>query len=114
MWRNMDGREIPPPGKYGEAGMEFLKRDKNIWLGAAELFDLPPDMVAGLPHMEMLGDRYFYMERHKGILSYSGEEIDINGEAGIVRIFGKDLELTSMTGDQLRIQGSISRVEWVK
>ncbi len=94
--------------------MDFLKRDKNIWLGAAELFDLPPDLVAGLPHMEMLGDRYFYMERHKGILSYSGEEIDINGETGIVRIFGKDLELTSMTGDQLRIQGSISRLEWVK
>ncbi|MCI8657109.1 MAG: sporulation protein [Oscillospiraceae bacterium] len=94
--------------------MDFLKRDKNIWLGAAELFDLPPDLVAGLPHMEMLGDRYFYMERHKGILSYSGEEIDINGETGIVRIFGRDLELTSMTGDQLRIQGSISRLEWVK
>ena len=94
--------------------MDFLKRDKNIWLGAAELFDLPPDLVAGLPHMEMLGDRYFYMKRHKGILSYSGEEIDINGETGIVRIFGRDLELTSMTGDQLRIQGSISRLEWVK
>ena len=94
--------------------MDFLKRDKNIWLGAAELFDLPPDLVAGLPHMEMLGVRYFYMERHKGILSYSGEEIDINGETGIVRIFGRDLELTSMTGDQLRIQGSISRLEWVK
>lgn len=94
--------------------MDFLKRDKNIWLGAAELFDLPPDLVAGLPHMEMLGDRYFYMERHKGILSYSGEEIDINGETGIVRIFGRDLELTSMTGDQLRIQGRISRLEWVK
>ena len=87
--------------------MDFLKRDKNIWLGAAELFDLPPDLVAGLPHMEMLGDRYFYMERHKGILSYSGEEIDINGETGIVRIFGRDLELTSMTGDQLRIQGDL-------
>ena len=94
--------------------MDFLKRDKNIWLGAAELFDLPPDLVAGLPHMEMLGDRYFYMERHKGILSYSGEEIDINGETGIVRIFGRDLELTSMTGDALRIRGTISRVEWVK
>lgn len=94
--------------------MDFLKRDKNIWLGSSELFDLPPDLVAGLPHMEMLGDRYFYMERHKGILSYSGEEIDINGETGIVRIFGRDLELTSMTGDQLRIQGSISRLEWVK
>ena len=94
--------------------MDFLKRDKNIWLGAAELFDLPPDLVAGLPHMEMLGDRYFYMERHKGILSYSGEEIDVNGEAMIVRVYGQGLELTSMTGDALRIRGNISRVEWVK
>ena len=93
--------------------MDFLKRDKNIWLGAAELFDLPPDMVAGLPHMEMLGDRYFYMERHKGILSYSGEEIAINGEHVIVRVFGENLELVSMTGDALRIQGTIRRVEWV-
>ena len=94
--------------------MDFLKRDKNIWLGAAELFDLPPDLVAGLPHMEMLGDRYFYMERHKGILSYSGEEIDINGDKMIVRVYGQGLELTSMTGDALRIRGNISRVEWVK
>lgn len=92
--------------------MDFLKRDKNIWLGAAELFDLPPDLVAGLPHMEMLGDRYFYMERHKGILSYSGEEIDINGDKMIVRVYGQGLELVSMTGDALRIKGEIQRVEW--
>ena len=92
--------------------MDFLKRDKNIWLGAAELFDLPPDLVAGLPHMEMLGDRYFYMERHKGILSYSGEEIDINGDKMIVRVRGAGLELVSMTGGALRIKGTISQVEW--
>ena len=87
---------------------------KKVFLEAAELFDLPADLVAGLPHVEVLGSGYFYMEHHRGILSYSGEEIDINGETGIVRIFGRDLELTSMTGDQLRIQGSISRLEWVK
>lgn len=90
-------------------------RKKNQLLTeAAEMFDLPADVVAGLPHVELMGNRQFYMERHRGILSYSGEEIDINGETGIVRIFGRDLELTSMTGDQLRIQGSISRLEWVK
>ena len=93
--------------------MDFLKRDKNIWLGAAELFDLPPDLVAGLPHMEMLGDRYFYMERHKGILSYSGEVIDINSDKLMVRVRGQGLELVSMTGDALRIRGEISQVEWV-
>ena len=51
--------------------------------------------------------------RHRGILSYSGEEIDINGEGMIVRVYGKGLELVSMTGDALRIQGTIARVEWV-
>ena len=112
------------PHRYGYAGhgpeflmegrMEKNRKDMAAFREAAELFDLPGDVVAGLPHVELIGNCQFYMERHRGILSYSREEIDINGETGIVRIFGRDLELTSMTGDQLRIQGSISRLEWVK
>ena len=93
-----------------EADME----KKKVFIEAAELFDLPADLVAGLPHVEMVGRSYFYMEHHRGILSYSGEEIDINGESMIVRVYGQGLELTSMTGDALRIRGTISRVEWVK
>lgn len=81
---------------------------------AAELFDLPADVVAGLPHIELIGDRQFYMERHRGILSYSGEEIDINGEGMIIKVHGTGLELVSMTGEALRIQGKVQRVEWVK
>lgn len=92
--------------------MEFFK--KEVLNGAAELFDLPPDLVAGLPHIEVVGNTHFYMERHKGILAYSGEEIDVNGENCIVRVYGEKLELMSMTGDQLRIKGMISKVEWVK
>ena len=87
---------------------------KKVFSEAAELFDLPADLVAGLPHVEVLGSGHFYMEHHRGILSYSGEEIDINGEKCLLRIFGENLELTNMTGDQLRIRGKISRLEWVK
>ena len=93
--------------------MEKMKREKRVLSEAAELFDLPADLVAGLPHVEVMGSSHFYMEHHRGILSYSGEEIDINGEGIIVRVYGKGLELVSMTGDALRIQGTISRVEWV-
>lgn len=93
--------------------MELFKKEIRVLDGAAELFDLPADLVAGLPHIEVVGNTHFYMERHKGILSYSGEEIDINGEGCVVRIYGEKLELMSMTGDQLRIKGTISRVEWV-
>ena len=93
--------------------MDWTKRDKTILSEAAELFDLPADVVAGLPHIEAVGDSHFYMEHHRGILSYSGEEIAINAEKMIVRVYGEGLELVSMTGDALRIQGTIRRVEWV-
>ena len=67
----------------------------------------------GLPHVELMGNRQFYMERHRGILSYSGEVIDINSDKLMVRVRGQGLELVSMTGDALRIRGEISQVEWV-
>ena len=94
--------------------MEKRKREKGVLAEAAELFDLPADMVAGLPHVEVVGSGHFYLENHHGILSYSGEEIDINGEGMVIRVFGSGLELVSMTGDALRIRGSIQRVEWEK
>lgn len=93
--------------------MDWIRRDKPILSEAAELFDLPADIAAGLPHVEMVGSGHFYMEHHRGILSYSGEEIAINGDKMIVRVFGEGLELVSMTGEALRIQGTIRRVEWV-
>ena len=94
--------------------MEKNKRENRVLSGAAELFDLPADLVEGLPHVEMVGGGHFFMEHHRGILSYSGEEIDINGGKLIVRVHGQGLELVSMTGDALRIRGNIEKVEWVK
>ena len=92
--------------------MEKNRKDMAAFREAAELFDLPGDVVAGLPHVELIGNCQFYMERHRGILSYSREEIDINGDKMIVRVRGAGLELVSMTGGALRIKGTISQVEW--
>ena len=94
--------------------MEKGKIKKSVLDSAAELFDLPADAVAGLPHVEVLGNAQFYMERHRGVLAYSREEIAVNGEKLIVKVCGRDLELVSMTGGALRIRGWIDRVEWVK
>ena len=43
----------------------------------AQVFDLPGDLVAGLPRMELVGDRELRMENHRGILAYGSEEIHI-------------------------------------
>lgn len=79
----------------------------------AELFDLPADVVAGLPRLELIGSRQLYLERHLGILCYSEERIDANTPAGVLRIGGRDLTLLAMSGEELRVGGTILSLEWV-
>lgn len=95
--------------------MERRRRDPREMLeGVAELFDLPADVVAGLPRLEMVGSRQLYLEHHAGILAYSEEQIDVNTPEGILRVRGERLTLTAMTAEELRIGGAIAAVEWVR
>ena len=96
--------------------MERNRRDKNsgVLSTVAELFDLPADVVAGLPRLEMIGSRQLYLEHHTGILAYSEEQIDANTTAGVLRIRGSRLTLLAMTAEELRIGGRIDGLEWVR
>ena len=80
----------------------------------AELFDLPADVIAGLPRLEMVGSRQLYLEHHTGILSYSETQIDVNTGNGILRVKGERLTLLAMTAGELRIGGRILCLEWVR
>ena len=94
--------------------MERNKKDKvGVLDTVAELFDLPADVVAGLPHLEMVGSRQLYLEHHSGILSYGEDQIDVNTHAGVLRVRGAQLSLLAMTAEELRIGGRIAAVEWV-
>ena len=96
--------------------MERNRKDREggVLNAVAELFDLPADVVAGLPHLEMVGSRQLYLEHHTGILAYSEEQIDANTTAGVLRVRGQRLTLLAMTGEELRIGGRIDEVEWVR
>lgn len=88
-----------------------MERKQTFLERTSAALDLPADVVAGLPRMELLGDREFRMEFHRGILAYGTEEIHISGGRLVVRVRGKDLELRSMDPAQLLITGQISGVE---
>lgn len=95
-----------------------MERKRKAWSSGvmdsvAELFDLPADIVAGLPHLEMVGNRQLFLERHTGILGYSEEQIDVNTVSGVVRVRGQRLTLVAMTAEEVRIGGVISAVELV-
>ncbi len=91
--------------------MEKGPRMGNLLEKTAQTFDLPVDAVAGLPRIELLGDRELRMENHKGILSYGTEEIHVSGGRLVVRIAGSELELRAMNASELLITGHIQTVE---
>ena len=77
----------------------------------AQFFDLPADVIAGVPKLEITGDREFRMENHKGILSCSPEEIHISGGIFLVKLSGDALQVRAMTGLEVLITGKICSVE---
>ena len=80
---------------------------------ASRAFDVPGDVLAGLPRIELIGTDELRMEQHKGILAYGPEEIHISGGKLVVRVKGRDLELRAMTPTELLITGEIHIVELV-
>ncbi|MBE7002692.1 MAG: sporulation protein [Ruminococcaceae bacterium] len=94
--------------------MDKYSKTQELRTRMAELFELPGDLVAGLAHMELLGDREFFLEGHEGILAYSDTQIDVSAQGLVVRVRGTGLELRSMTGDEVRVRGRIDAVELVR
>ena len=90
------------------------KKDVDLISRAADVFDLPADVISDLPHIELIGDCQLLLANHQGILSYSQEAIDINAGKLIIRVGGQSLELAAMNGSELRIKGRIRTVELVR
>ena len=91
--------------------MEKKPRKESILEKTAEVFDLPGDVVAGLPRVEITGSREVRMENHKGILAYGSEEIHVSGGKLILKVRGTDLELRAMNASELLITGTILGVD---
>ncbi|HIY16821.1 MAG TPA: sporulation protein [Candidatus Intestinimonas stercorigallinarum] len=91
--------------------MERQGRRESLLEKTAEAFDLPGDVVAGLPRVELLGDRQLRMENHRGILAYGEEEIHVSGGKLIVKVRGRGLALRAMNASELLITGEIAGVD---
>ena len=91
--------------------MERNRKREGLLEKTAEVLDLPGDVVAGLPRLELTCSRELRMEIHKGILAYGSQEIHISGGKLIIKVRGSDLELKAMNASQLLITGDIAGIE---
>lgn len=89
-----------------------MERKESLLERASQALDLPGDALAGMPRIELLGDRELRMEYHRGILAYGTEEILISGGKLTVRVKGTELELRSMNPAELLITGQILSLDF--
>ena len=91
--------------------MERGGKKERLLERTAEALELPGDVVAGLPRVELTGDRELRMENHRGILAYGADEIHISGGKLIIKVRGSGLTLRAMNASELLITGEIAGVD---
>ena len=73
--------------------------------------DLPAEAVAGAARITLSGRQQVLIEQHKGLLSYSGSEVEVNCGALRCRVRGEGLLLRAMTAEMLLVTGTVFGVD---
>ncbi len=72
--------------------------------------ELPADLVAGVPKLELTGSGELLLEQHRGIKSYSQEEVCIRVSLGLIRIAGSGLYIRLMNSKRIALCGTIHSI----
>ena len=76
--------------------------------------EVPSNLVRNVSKIEIISNDTVTIENHKGILHYEDTEIHVNCGDIIVRVFGFNLELLSMSSDILSIYGNIQNIDFLR
>ena len=88
--------------------MKNPRRVVQELLGAG---DFPAELLTGVPMIEIKGDTAVTVIRHRGILSYDVERVEIGSSLGRITVRGRDLVIFRMNRERIQLQGSVRSVE---
>ncbi len=82
-----------------------MKRGREMLTKLSQKLELPLDIAAGVPHIEINGFGECSLDCHTGILEYEKHEIVVAVNIGVVTIQGCGLELRLMQKERLTVTG---------
>lgn len=74
------------------------------------MLELPTELIAGVPKLELTGQSELVLDHHNGIEHYSEEEIVIRVNLGLIRVLGQGLYIQRMNSKQIAVYGTIRAV----
>jgi sporulation protein YqfC len=98
-------------------GGAFVNRDNNKnkapgWVERlGDLLELPQEIMLNLPQVSLVGNDYFRIENHRGIIEYRPDLIRINTSKGEVAVRGQKLQIRVIITEEIIISGKIIAFE---
>lgn len=80
---------------------------------AANILDLPQDVVHDLPRITMIGNVQLYIENHRGVLHFSSEQLKLQLSKGQVEVTGENLVIRAILSEEVFIEGLITGVKYM-
>ena len=87
------------------------KRSQHVRNGISTLASAP---AGGVPLIEITGNTRILIENHRGVISYSFDEICIKVCSGIIEIVGDKMQIQCMSKERIIISGSIDSVRMLR
>lgn len=75
------------------------------------MLEIPKEVYSNIPKLSVTGFEEMVIENYKGILEYEEFFVRISTHIGIININGYNLNLETMTNDDIKVTGKIESIE---
>lgn len=75
-------------------------------------FDIPEDVIFDIPRITVCDNTEMRIENYKTVLEYEDTAIKLACKEKFIHIYGKDLNITIITDDEVSIKGIITNIEF--
>jgi len=83
-----------------------MKINKKI----TSALDMPKEVMLDYPKITIMGEESIVVENHKGLIELSQTVIRLNTKIYIIKISGENLDIKSISQDDIEIEGKITGV----
>ncbi len=78
----------------------------------SEVMNIPDELITDSPKIELESNKRMWIENYQGIIEYSDELVRVNTADFMVVITGNSFTISSVTLEDLCIEGNIISVEF--
>ncbi len=92
--------------------MKKIKTNMKRWM--TNQLALPADVTMDLPRITMIGQLHIYIENHRGLLSFSDQELRLLLKQGQLLVKGSSFVIKTILPEEILLEGKIDQVVYLE